>query len=294
MKKLLALTAFLLATPAIAADNIAVTSGSGPPVRSTDTSVGAVGTGPYVNWFAPSTPGAAGTAPVALGGAMGTPNPQGLTVQGNASGVPMPISGAVTQSGTWTVQQGTPPWPISVADGVDVTQGAKADTVCGTDTGTCSVVALIKRNNQIADGPLQAQVSASAVHVGDVGLAAQAYGGCTGQVILTAASNNATQIKGSSGTLCWVRWENTTTSIFSIRFYDTATAPAAGAPCNATTNVVTNDVAQSNATSPGGVANLGPYGQAFAGGIVVCITGANANNDNTNAVTGLNLNIGWK
>jgi hypothetical protein len=54
-----------------------------------------------------------------------------------------------------------------------------------------------------------------------------------------------------------------------------------------------NYVVQSNATSPGGSPNLGAAGIAFTSGIGVCITGANANNDNTNAVTGLNLAVGY-
>lgn len=34
---------------------------------------------------------------------------------------------------------------VTIVDGGDVTQGAKADAACGTDTGTCTVVALVKR-----------------------------------------------------------------------------------------------------------------------------------------------------
>ncbi len=33
---------------------------------------------------------------------------------------------------------------VRVNDGGDVTQGAKADSVCGTSTGTCSVIAILK------------------------------------------------------------------------------------------------------------------------------------------------------
>lgn len=36
---------------------------------------------------------------------------------------------------------------VTVADGADVTQGAKADSVCGTSTGTCTIAALIKYLN---------------------------------------------------------------------------------------------------------------------------------------------------
>jgi hypothetical protein len=122
-----------------------------------------------------------------------------------------------------------------------------------------------------------------------------ATGGCSSTTIHTAASNNGTVIgTAAAHTLCGFRWENTTTTLMDIRFYDTATAPVGGAPCNSATGIVSNDVAQSNAISPGGVANLGPAGMAFASGIVVCITGANADNDNTNAATGINLTVLWK
>lgn len=35
----------------------------------------------------------------------------------------------------------------TIADGADATQGAKADSVCATDTGTCTVTALLKKAN---------------------------------------------------------------------------------------------------------------------------------------------------
>lgn len=37
---------------------------------------------------------------------------------------------------------------VTIADGADVTQGALADAACATDNGTCSIAALLKRNNQ--------------------------------------------------------------------------------------------------------------------------------------------------
>ena len=77
----------------------------------------------------------------------------------------------------------------------------------------------------------------------------------------------------------------TTTTLMDVRFYDTASSPT----CSSATGMKLNFVAQSNVTSPGFTYNLGPTGVAFTSGIGVCITGANANNDNTNATTGLNL-----
>jgi hypothetical protein len=121
---------------AMAADNIQVTPGSGPPIRSTDTSVGATGAGPYVNWYTVSNPSAAGTPPTAIVTAAGSPVAFALSIQGNASGVPVPVSGtvsvgtpAVTQSGTWTVQQGTPPWSVSISGTPTVNQGTPPWTV---------------------------------------------------------------------------------------------------------------------------------------------------------------------
>ena len=110
-------------------------------------------------------------------------------------------------------------------------------------------------------------------------------GAPSGGTILSAASNNSTSIKGTPGTLYSVTWLQTTTTLMDVRFYDTASAPT----CSSATGMKLNFVVQSNATTPGATFNLGPFGIAFTTGIGVCITGANANNDNTNAVTGLNL-----
>lgn len=80
---------------------------------------------------------------------------------------------------------------VTIADGADVTQGAKADAVCATATGTCSLIALQKYNNstnpilgagsaiigkvgidQTTPGTTNAVAStpvASEIHVGEVG-----------------------------------------------------------------------------------------------------------------------------
>ena len=115
-------------------------------------------------------------------------------------------------------------------------------------------------------------------------------GGATPSTILSAASNNSTSIKASPGTLYSVTWINTTTTLMDIRFYDTASAPT----CSSATAMKMNFVVQSNATSPGGSPVFGPAGIVFANGIGVCITGGNTNSDNSNAVTGLNVNLGYK
>lgn len=210
----------------------------------------------------------------------------GATVGGNLTGLVATSNGLKVDGSA--VTQPTSAASGQFVDGAIVTIGAEADAAAGSDTATATLIALLKRNNQNLT-TLNTTAGAAAT------LAAASTGGCTGATLLTAASNNATVIGSAAAhTLCYLRWENTTTSLVDIRLYDTATAPSGGAPCNSATNVVSNDVVQSNAVSPGGVANFGPFGQAFASGIVICVTGANANNDNTNAVTGVNISYGYK
>jgi hypothetical protein len=170
-----------------------------------------------------------------------------------------------------------------------IVQMAVADD--GTGSGNC--LAAVKDAAVLA--AVQAPWTSGTNMGGFVGLQSNTTGGCTPGHLLTAASNNATQI-GTAGTrtLCEISFFNTTTGVFDIRLYDTGTAPSAGAPCNSATGVVANYVVQSNAISPGFTINLGTFGKAFVNGLVVCITGANADNDNTNAAIGGNLNYSFK
>ena len=124
---------------------------------------------------------------------------------------------------------------------------------------------------------------------GNVTLQANATGGCTPGHILSGASNNAANIKNAAGTLCSLTWLQTTATLMDIRFYDTSSSPT----CSSSTGVVANFVVAANTTSPVGSIYLGAYGMKFSSGISICITGANADNDNTSAVTGLNVNYSY-
>lgn len=63
---------------------------------------------------------------------------------------PLPVTGTFTPSGTQAVSLAASSVAAgafsvgSAVDGWDLTQGAKADAVCGTATGTCSTIALLK------------------------------------------------------------------------------------------------------------------------------------------------------
>lgn len=231
------------------------------------------------------------------------------------------LNATVVGTGTFAVQD-------SIADGSDVTLGAIADAAAaaggtGTisaklrettgllNTGNTSAAATAAAIGTTADSPCTAPTTSTACTdtailklianlanssipagtntIGGTTPVAAATGGATGGTILSAASNNSTSIKASAGTLYSVSWLQTTTTLMDIRFYDTASAPT----CSSATSMKLNFVAQSNATSPGATISLGPAGIAFTSGIGVCITGANANNDNSNAAVGLNLIYGF-
>jgi hypothetical protein len=177
---------------------------------------------------------------------------------------------------------------------VDVLIGANTFGACIDQTGSASNLVVLSggtTGDPAVVAALNGATPAGTNIIGGTVPSAGTTGGCTGQTpLFTAASNNATQYKNSQGTVCGWDFDNTTTSLFSIRFYDTASAPAAGAPCNSSANLIGAWVQQSNAVS-GGQRNSYPVSLQFNAGLVVCITGANANNDNTNAVTGGNFNL---
>ena len=138
---------FLLvsSSAAFAADNgLIVTNGSGPTLRSKDVGAGVQApsaifvdqTGVFMGAFSNfgTTPGAV-PVPGVNASIIGTPT---VTIS----------SGTVTVGGTAAVTQSTSPWVVSIPSGNDATQGTTGDAACATDNGTCTLIALIKRNNQ--------------------------------------------------------------------------------------------------------------------------------------------------
>lgn len=112
--------------------------------------------------------------------------------------------------------------------------------------------------------------------------------GCTLGKTLSAASTNSTSIKGSAGTLCSLTVVNTTATIYYLKFYDKATAPT----CNSDTVIGSIPIQVTSVSD--GMVDVGPYGWAFTLGIGFCLTGALADNDNTNAATGVAITYSYK
>jgi hypothetical protein len=76
-------------------------------------------------------------------------------------------------------------------DGWNVTEGAKADSVCGTATGTCSEIALLKYLNNEVGGPIPAATAPYGI-IGGVINGANTYN-------TIAASQSAQALTGGSG-----------------------------------------------------------------------------------------------
>jgi len=105
---------------------------------------------------------------------------------------------------------------------------------------------------------------------------------------LSTASTNANNIKPAAGQLVTAVCINTTTTIYYLKFYDLAAAPT----CNSTPVVLTFPCLVASSGQP----TVIPLPQAaqFLNGIGICLTGAIADNDNTNAAAGVAIDVFYK
>jgi len=91
----------------------------------------------------------------------------------------------------------------SIASGAMVDLGSQADAACGTDTGTCSAIALIKRGNQNATSintNVQASIPAGSNSIGTVGADPSKGGATPASVAINVSTATTTQLVALSGT----------------------------------------------------------------------------------------------
>lgn len=150
------------------------------------------------------------------------------------SGVPI---GAVTQSGTWTVQPGntanTTPWLVTEADGGNATLGAKADAKStATDTTSISVMSVLKQISASAQAPPSQAVTNVGTFVVQASRDASVVAGgipSTARLLsATGSSGDATNVKGSAGRLYAIQGVNVATSARYLKLYNASSAPTAG------------------------------------------------------------------
>lgn len=225
---------------------------------------------------------------------------------------------AATQSGTWNV--GTVTTVTTVTTVATVTSlaqwaGNAIDTNSGNKSaGTLRVVLATDQPALTTPMPQnQTQVGGTAIDVNSgnksngtqrvilatdqpalstplpVAVNAQTTGGATPAQVLSAASNNATSIKASAGTLYSLVVINTTATIYYLKFYDKASAPSPASDTPLQTIPIPANTAGAGVAVP-----IPSCGIAFPTGIALAIVGGIAANDNTNAATGVAVSLSYK
>lgn len=158
-----------------------------------------------------------------------------------------------------------------MAHGTVLNQGAGGDTVPSYDLSLSTAPTLT--SGKVPPGflftfPDASSAPALVTDANPLQVAPKAMtkGGATPFNMLSAASTNATSVKGSAGTVYNILATNTNASARFLKLYDKATAPTVGTD----TPVFTALIPATN-----GIVNMSvPVGIAFANGIALAITGA--------------------
>lgn len=138
---------------------------------------------------------------------------------------------------------------VTIADGADATQGAKADSVCGSDIGTCSLIALVKRTNQ--------QVTAGQITAGTAGTPSTQVLSVQGVTSMTPFSSNL--YVGGSAVASGTGAVGSTTPRVAV---GTDTATVAG------TAPATAGIAATGAAPPAGSVQVAAVASGATGGLM--------------------------
>lgn len=271
------------------------------------TSPGAVAV-PGVNAFITNTPTV--SVPTWAGGTLGSmanygTSPGAVLVPG--------VNAFITNTPNVAVTN-TPNVAAAIADGADVTLGAKADAVCGTATGTCSLEALVKFLNVAAaagTAATGAAVPSSAIYVamsqggnltGMTGTSGSLNVNVTNSTALgrAAASGSSPVVQPSAPSTAGAIVPNNTTAVvvkasaavlMSAQLFGIGSVPAylkiynaTSATCGSGTPVkrLMIPAAPTAANGSGMVqATFGPGGLALGTGFTYCVTTGIADNDTT-------------
>lgn len=115
-------------------------------------------------------------------------------------------------------------------------------------------------------------------------------GAATSCSLQSAASTNSTNCKASAGNIYHIEAINTTSTIYYLRLYNLASAPT----CSSSTGFVRSIPIPHNSGNGAGFESEMGVGESYSTGISFCLTGGGSSTDNTNAATGVYLNINYK
>ncbi len=181
---------------------------------------------------------------------------------------------------------------VTIAAGADVTTGNTTDAAITTNTtgtlsgklrGLIAILADIWNDSANSIRVIMTDSAGNEVVIPTAGLTSYTAAGAT---------TNATNVKNAAGTIYGLSLSNTTTTVYYLRMYNLATTPS----CASATGYVST-IPIPPASAAGGVGGreiTKNIGQAFTTGIGFCVTGGPSSTDNTNAATGVFVEILYK
>lgn len=201
---------------------------------------------------------------------------------------------ATTPSATATSE----PWAVAVASFKTLTNpnigtmnesqisGTPVDTNSGTKSAGTQRVVIATDQPQLTNKLL---VTPDPTIPEPSGASGDAVSACN---ILSAASNNSTSCKGSTGNFFGYEIYNNTTTIYYLRLYNSSSAPT----CSSATGFIrTIPIPPAGASGQaGGAISNQFYPTNYSTGIGYCITGGSSSTDNTNAAAGVFGEIRYK
>jgi len=219
----------------------------------------------------PLPSGAATAAKQPALGTAGTPSADVITIQGVTSMTAVKVDGsAVTQpvSGTVTANAGTGTFAVNVSQ-INGTTPSMGNGASGTGVQRVTIA-----NDS----------------TGVVQMVPGTTGGTSTCYLSSAASTNSTNCKASAGQVYGFQVINTTSSIYYLRMYNSASAPT----CSSATGFVRTIPIPHASGAGSGVGFSQTVGSAYGTGIGFCLTGGGSSTDNTNAATGVYISILYK
>lgn len=191
----------------------------------------------------------------------------GLT-DSNAAAVAI-VNANGDQITTFPISAASLPLPTGAASSADQTNGSQqTQIVDGSGNVIGSTSNRLNVNGLVAVNPSSSST--------------QAVSACN---ILSTASTNATNCKGSAGNFYGFDVYNTTTTVYYLRLYNTSSSPT----CSSATGFIRTVPVPPGATSGlvGGIVENQSFPTNYSTGISYCITGGSSSTDNTNAAAGI-------
>jgi hypothetical protein len=188
----------------------------------------------------------------------------------------------------------------TIADGADVNQGATTDAACAAGaTGTISCklrqmssdIDAIKTAVQLLDDAISGTKLRTLLVDSSGNEVVMPTAGLT-HFDAADASTNSTNILNAAGTIYHYSLSNTTTTIYYLRMYNSASAPT----CSSATGFVESiPIPPAGAAGQaGGRERIMNIGQAFTTGISYCITASSGSTANDAAAAGVFVTILYK